>query len=313
MYSWQQILEELPRRDQLVILRKPFDPIEVRHLAACLSEKWRRGRAIEQQMQELEMRVSREVTRRLELELGALQKFDALGRLTAGIAHEISTPMQCAHSSFEFLQDVLADCDEDVRGAIADGLEGMRRASAIVRSIGEYSHSRPGPGPVDLNRQVQMAAQLARTEYRHDADLVLDLGELPPLHGYADELGRAILNLVVNASHAIAAKRRPSLDQPCLEQIDARGTITIVTRAVAGGVRLSISDTGTGIAPEHRARIFEPFFTTKSLGKGTGQGLAMVHTTVVEHHHGAIEVDSLPGHGTTFHLQLPLSIQVAAA
>ena len=305
MYTWQEILGRLPRRDQLVILRKPFDPIEVRQLAACLSEKSRRGRVLAQQMQELEERVAREVARRLELELGALQKFDALGRLAAGIAHEINTPMQYVQSSLEFLGEALQQAEplelhDEMTSSIRDALDGVSRVAAIVRGVGEYAYVNHGPGPVDLNRQVHMAAQLGRAEYKRDAELVLDLGELPPLHGHADDLGRAILNLLVNASHAIGAKRKPG----------EIGKITITTRAQPGCVRLSISDTGIGIPTEFRARIFEPFFTTKALGKGTGQGLAIVRKAVVEQHHGSIEVDSVPGEGTTFHVTLP--VQVAA-
>ncbi len=312
MYTWAEILERVPRRDQLVILRKPFDPIEVRQLAACLSDKAARGRALAQQMQELERRVATEVARRLELELGEVQKFEALGRLAAGVAHEINTPIQYIQTSLEFLGDALdhiqlhskhPDLAVEMTQSIADALDGVARVSAIVRSVGEYAHINHdrNAAPVDLNRQVQMAAQLGRTEYKRDAELVLDLAEVPPVYGYADALGRAILNLVVNASHAITAKH------------GSRGTITISTRAVQDGVQLSIADTGVGIPLEHRARIFEPFFTTKELGKGTGQGLAIVRQTIVEQHSGKIEVDSVLGVGTTFRLFLPSQTQGLAA
>ena len=120
------------------------------------------------------------------------------------------------------------------------------------------------------------------------------------MEGYADELGREILNLLINASHAITAK-------------GGRGQITISTRALADGVRLSVADTGIGIPPEHRSHIFEPFFTTKELGKGTGQGLAIVRKTIVEQHAGRIEVESVVGQGTTFHLFIPRDSRGVAA
>ncbi len=303
MYTWHEILDKVPRRDQLVILRKPFDPIEVRQLAACLSDKAARGRALAHQLDQLEQRVASEVARRLELELGALQKFEALGRLAAGVAHEINTPMQYIQSSLEYLGDAieqskLRDSQPEIAGemslSVLDALDGVSRVAAIVRSVGEYAHvqRRQQAAPVDVNRQIQMAAQLGRTEYKRAAELVLDLGELPPVEGYADELGRAILNLLINASHAITAK-------------GTRGKITISTRALVDGVQLSVSDTGIGIPPEHRSHIFEPFFTTKELGKGTGQGLALVRKTIVEQHAGRIDVESVVGQGTTFHLFLP--------
>ena len=311
MYTWHEILERVPRRDQLVILRKPFDPIEVRQLAACLTDKAARGRALAKQMEQLEARVASEVARRLELELGALQKFEALGRLAAGVAHEINTPMQYIQSSLEYLVDALdqsrlrdlqPELANEMSLSVTDALDGVARVAAIVRSVGEYAHvqHRHHAAPVDVNRQIQMAAQLGRAEYKRAADLVLDLGELPPVDGYADELGRAILNLLINASHAISAK-------------GCRGKITISTRALADGVRLSVADTGIGIPLEHRTHIFEPFFTTKELGKGTGQGLAIVRKTIVEQHAGRIDVESVVGQGTTFHLFIPRDSRGVAA
>ena len=311
VYTWQEILDRVPRRDQLVILRKPFDPIEVRQLAACLTDKAARGRALAKQMEHLEARIASEVARRLELELGALQKFEALGRLAAGVAHEINTPMQYIQSSLEYLGDALdqsglrdlqPELTNEMHLSVSDALDGVARVAAIVRSVGEYAHvqRRQHATPVDVNRQIQMAAQLGRAEYKRAAELVLDLGELPPVEGYADELGRAILNLLINASHAITAK-------------GGRGQITISTRALADGVRLSVADTGIGIPPEHRSHIFEPFFTTKELGKGTGQGLAIVRKTIVEQHAGRIEVESVVGQGTTFHLFIPRDSRGVAA
>ncbi|MBS1123324.1 MAG: hybrid sensor histidine kinase/response regulator [Deltaproteobacteria bacterium] len=314
-YSWQDILARTPRRDQLVILRKPFEPIEVRQLAACMSEKWHRGRELQRDMERLEAQVQREVARRLQIELGVSQKFESLGRLAAGIAHEINTPTQYIQSSLEFLAETIGDLKpesggetaelfDSMTGAIGDALSGVARVTAIVRSVREYAHtSDTQHDTVDLNRQIRMAAELAKSQYKYSADLVLDLGELPPVRGHADELGRAILNLVINAAQAITAKRDGG----------RRGRITITTRATASVVTVSVADTGTGIPDEHRARVFEPFFTTKSLGEGTGQGLAMVRAAIVDRHHGTIDFESVVGAGTTFHLSLPRCQQERAA
>ena len=302
-YSWHDILARLSVRDQLVILRKPFDPIEVRQLAACLTEKWRRGRAVAARMAELEQEIAREVGRRLEIELRGSQKFEALGRLAAGIAHEINTPSQFIQSSLEFLGETFAELDAplsaearaDISTAISDATNGVSRITSIVRSVREYAHtSGEQHEPVDLNRQVRMAGELARSQYKHEAELVLDLAEIPAVPGHADELGRAILNLLVNAAHAIRARKDQRL-----------GKITIKTRRTEGGVELAISDTGTGISPEARDRIFEPFFTTKALGEGTGQGLSIVRATIVDRHHGTMRFETEYGHGTTFILTLP--------
>jgi two-component system NtrC family sensor kinase len=301
IYSWQEILAKVPRRDQLLILRKPFDAIEVRQLAACLTEKVRRGRELSTRMAELEARVEREVGRRLEVELAHHQKFEELGRLAAGIAHEISTPAQYIQSSLDFLGELVTEMTEapavaapleDLRTAVNDATHGVGRITAIVRSVREYSHSTTEAEPIDLNHQIKMASELARSQYKYDAELALDLEEVPVICGYADELGRTIMNLLINAAHAIRAKGA------------GVGKITVATRATKESVTVSVSDTGTGIAPEHREKVFEPFFTTKPRGEGTGQGLALVRNTV-EHHGGAIRLETTPGIGTTFILSFP--------
>ncbi len=310
IYSWQEILAKVPRRDQLLILRKPFDAIEVRQLAACLSEKTRRGRELAARMQELEARVEHEVGRRLEVELAHHQKFEELGRLAAGIAHEISTPAQYIQSSLDFLDELVTEMVDspvitppldDLRTAVKDATHGVGRITAIVRSVREYSHTSTEPEPLDLNHQVRIASELASSQYKYDAELALDLEEVPPIQGHADEVGRAIMNLLINAAHAIRAKPHRGL-----------GTITVATRATSGGVSVSISDTGTGIAPEHHEKVFEPFFTTKPRGVGTGQGLPLVRTTM-ERHGGSIQFETQHGVGTTFTLQFPLTVRSSAA
>ncbi len=310
IYSWQEILAKIPRRDQLMILRKPFDAIEVRQLAACLTEKTRRGREIVARMQELEARVEHEVGRRLEVELANHQKFEELGRLAAGIAHEISSPTQYIQSSLDFLDELVTELVEtpsaevpidDLRGAVRDATHGVKRITSIVRSVREYSHTSDEPEPLDLNHQVKIASELASSQYKYDAELALDLADVPVIQGHADEVGRAIMNLLINAAHAIRAKPHEGL-----------GRITVTTRLTDQGVAVSITDTGTGIAPEHREKVFEPFFTTKPRGVGTGQGLPLVRA-MVERHGGTIRFETATGVGTTFVLTFPLDARAVAA
>ena len=313
IYTWPEILARLPRRDQLVILRKPFDPIEVRQLAACLTEKARRGRELAQQMMQLEAQVQREVTRRLHSELAGSRKFDDLGRLAAGIAHEISTPAQYIQSNLDFLSEIVGELVvapatpvvwDELRGAIDEALNGVKRVTTIVRSVREFAHqSYNAFEELDVNQLVRMAAELARSEYKYDAELILDLREVPTLRGDPDELGRSIMNLLINGAHAIRAKRRDG---------DRLGRLTISTQAVPGSVVISVTDTGTGIPEEHHARVFEPFFTTKARGVGTGQGLALVQT-MVEHHRGTVRFDTVANVGTTFVITLPIQAAVNAA
>ncbi len=309
IYSWQEILAKIDRRDQLVILRKPFDAIEVRQLAACLTEKTRRGRELAERMAQLEARVENEVARRLEVELAHHQKFEELGRLAAGIAHEISTPTQYIQSSLDFIDELVTEMVDspaapvpldDMRNAVRDAVHGVGRITTIVRSVREYSHTNTDPEPIDLNHQIKLAAELARSQYKYDAELVLDLAEVPVIQGHADELGRTIMNLLINAAHAIRAKGA------------GVGRITVASSVSNGSVTVSVADTGTGIAPEHRAKVFEPFFTTKPRGEGTGQGLPLVRATV-ERHHGTIRFDTTQGVGTTFILTFPLEGRAVAA
>jgi signal transduction histidine kinase len=321
-YSWESLLERLTAHDQLVILRKPFDPIEVRQLAACLSEKWRRGRKLAQRVISLEARVA--AAARMQVELERAQKFDALGRLAAGIAHEISTPIQCIQSNLEFIADGIgrltgavhglrarvgalggrAPADEaldllnlEIPQALADAGDGVRRVTGIVRSVRDYAHPSRQHGPVDINRQIRAVVELARSEYKRDAELVLELGELPMVPGHADELGSVILNLLINAAQAIHGAR---------DTTGSRGRITITSRATAEHVIVEVADTGPGIAEADRDLVFELFYTTKPIGEGTGQGLAIARATVVDGHHGTLTFESEPGRGTTFRICLPI-------
>jgi signal transduction histidine kinase len=148
--------------------------------------------------------------------------------------------------------------------------------------------------PCDLNRVVTTTLTVARNEYKYVAELVADLQEdLPQVTCLAGEVGQVVLNMVVNAAHAIAEKGA------------GQGTIRVATRAVGDEVQIAIGDSGTGIPPAVRERIFDPFFTTKPVGKGTGQGLFLAHAVVVRKHGGRIDVASVVGEGTTFTIVLP--------
>ncbi len=303
IYSWKEILAKVPRRDQLLILRKPFDPIEVRQLAASLTEKWRRGRDLADQLAQLEARVQREVARRLATELASSQKFEELGRLTAGIAHDLSTPAQYISSSLEFIDELATEIAashripqiESIRTAVAEATHGSERLRSMIRTMRTYMHTKSDVVELlDVNQQICLAAELARAEYRGDAELVLALSPVPSISGHPDQIGRAVMNLIVNAAHAIRAKTKGT----------SVGTITISSEARDGFIIVGVADTGVGIAAEHRDRIFEQFFTTKPRGEGTGQGLAMVRSTV-ERHGGLVRFESTPGVGTRFVFELP--------
>lgn len=205
----------------------------------------------------------------------------------------------------EEFDSILASSDltfvlAEVPKALDQALHGVRAISTIVNAMKEFSH--PGSKAkttLDLNRAVENTVALGRSEWKYVADVELQCDPgLAPIPCYPGEVTQVILNLLVNAAHAIADKAK-NLGE------EIRGTITITTRQENEFVELTIADTGTGIPKTIRERIFEPFFTTKEVGRGTGQGLAFAHAVVVQKHGGKLWVESEVGVGSTFGLRLP--------
>ena len=163
----------------------------------------------------------------------------------------------------------------------------------------EFSH--PGVDEktaIDINHAIESTIIVARNEWKYFSEMVTDFDTgLPSVPCFPGEFNQAILNIIVNAAHAIRDMDREE---------NEKGTITISTRKQADSVEIRISDTGPGIPLNIQGKIFDPFFTTKDVGKGTGQGLAITHNVIVEKHNGVITLDSGPGKGTTFIITLPL-------
>ncbi|GEM_PF-1232777 len=189
--------------------------------------------------------------------------------------------------------------DVELPKAFERAADGVGRISEIVKAMRTFSH--PGTGEfksVDLNEAVRTTATVARNEWKYVARLDEHLApDLPMVLGMPGDLNQVILNMIVNASHAIEEKVGDS---------GKMGTITVATRLVDGLAELSIADTGVGVAPELLSRIFDPFFTTKEVGKGSGQGLAIAHDIIVGKHGGSLDVRSEPGSGTEFIIRLKL-------
>jgi PAS domain S-box-containing protein len=186
----------------------------------------------------------------------------------------------------------------EVPQAIGQTLEGVQRVSKIVRAMKEFSHpGSEGKCAIDINHAIETTIAVARNEWKYVADLQTSFADnLPPVPCLVGEFNQVILNLLINAAHAIGGAGR------------GMGTITITTRCDGAWVEVQIRDTGSGVPEDIRARIFEPFFTTKEVGKGTGQGLALAHTVIVKKHDGQIWFESEVGKGTTFFLRLPLHV-----
>jgi two-component system, NtrC family, sensor kinase len=195
----------------------------------------------------------------------------------------------------------LAYLAEEVPKAISQSLEGLSRITTIVSAMKEFSHpDNDEKQPVDLNHAIQNTLTVCRNEWKYVAETVLDFDNtLPLVSCLPGVINQVILNLIVNASHAIAdATNRGQR---------GKGSIDIKTRREGNWAKILISDTGTGIPEKNRAKIFTPFFTTKEVGKGTGQGLAICHSAIVGKHGGTIEFESEVGKGTTFIVSLPLA------
>jgi PAS domain S-box-containing protein len=194
----------------------------------------------------------------------------------------------------------------EVPVAIQHTLEGVERISKIVRAMKDFAHpGREEKAPADLNQIIDSTVTVARNEWKYVADMQTDFDRsLPLVLCHPAEIGQVILNLVINAAHAI--------EDVVQQGRAAKGGITIATRRRDGWAEIRISDTGGGIPENIRHRIFDPFFTTKEIGRGTGQGLAICYPVIVGKHGGRITFDSEVGRGTTFTIGLPLGEQAGA-
>ena len=200
-------------------------------------------------------------------------------------------------------REELAEVDylrSEIPKSMKQSMEGIGRVAAIAKAIREFSH--PGSSekiPVDLNSAVESTALVSRNEWKYVAELKTELDrDLPAVCCVPGELNQVILNLIVNAAHAIADK--PSCSP------GSKGLITVSTRKEGDWAELRVSDTGTGIPDAVRSNVFNPFFTTKPVGKGTGQGLAIAHTVIVKKHRGTVRFETELGVGTTFIIRLPV-------
>ena len=282
----------------------------------------------------------------LHQQLLQAQKLESIGQLAAGIAHEINTPTQYIGDNVRFLKDAFTDLtsliaeygkvlatvkenaalaetlkeslnaidrvDKDfllneIPNAIDQGLEGVTRVATLVSAMKEFSH--PGTkekSPVNLNKAIESTITVARNEWKYVADMETDFDQtLPAIPCLPGEVNQVILNLIVNAAHAIG--------DVVAKGGTKKGKIRIQTRNCEDWVEIRIQDSGTGIPKHVQARVFDPFFTTKEVGKGTGQGLAIARSVVVDKHDGSIHFETEEGKGTTFIICLPFDGKAVAA
>lgn len=341
--SWEDVLDRLDARDRLLILKKPFDPIEVRQLASMLTAKWQMAQQAAAHLTQLEAGVHRrtlELTRanealeaevrerkHLQGQMVQSEKLASIGQLAAGVAHEINNPIGYIFSNFGTLEgylgklfDMLAAYEkaephvqapevaqalcrlrkdieleflkEDIPELMRESRQGVERVRRIVQDLKDFARvdATQDFQWADLHRGIDSTLNVVASEVKYKAEVVKEYGVIPEIECLPSQINQVVMNLVVNAAHAMDKER---------------GRITLRTGAAEDHVWLEVADDGAGIAPDTLKRIFEPFFTTKPVGKGTGLGLSLSHGIVAKHK-GRIEVDSVLGVGTTFRVVLPL-------
>lgn len=192
--------------------------------------------------------------------------------------------------------------------AFTQTLDGIARVSEIVRAMRQFTHvSITERKVIDLNQAIQNAITVTRNEWRYAAAMETNLDpDLPAVPCFPGEINQVLLNLIVNAAHAIG--ERANIAVRTRENLETKGRITISTRQDRDWVEMLVADTGTGIPEAIREHVFDLFFSTKDVGKGTGQGLSICHAVVVEKHKGTISFETEAGKGTTFIVRLPLNV-----
>jgi signal transduction histidine kinase len=256
---------------------------------------------VERELRDAEQRAQQ---RRLHEQVLISDRMAYVGTLAAGVAHEINNPLAAICANLELVAAAIDDIAttpgiagrlDDVIEEVRDARECAERVRLIVRDLKVFSRApdEERSGPVDVNRVLESSLRLAWNDIRHRARLEKDLGPLPPVDANEARLGQVFLNLITNAAQAIPVG-------------DAENNVVRVRTEVAadGRVAIEVSDTGTGIAPEHLPRIFDAFYTTKGVGAGRGLGLSICHR-IVRGLDGEILVESARDQGTTFRILLP--------
>ncbi len=253
------------------------------------------------------------------------EKLASIGQLAAGIAHEINNPvgfLKSNHlmlekytskirSGWEAAREVAGPAIEEIEARMdlpfvfsefdtlfTESAEGFSRIMRIVGNLKSFSRIDQSQEleAYDVNSGIESTLTVAQNEIKYVADTRVDLGELPRIRARGGEINQVILNILVNSAQAIESQKR-----------EGKGLIEIETRLVGDQVRIILRDDGPGVPESIRTRIFDPFFTTKEPGKGTGLGLSISYDIIVTKHGGKLAVDSGPGAGTTFVIELPVS------
>jgi len=331
--TMQDVIEGL-RLGAWDYLTKPIHPLEL--LQHSVEQALERAHLLRQAREHHEyigeQKKSMKEKEILHAQLLQAHKLESVGQLASGIAHEINTPTQFVSSNVSFLDEAFNDVqkmvgtlinakqaltgdvlmqaletadwpylEKEIPLAIQQSREGLSRVAHLVRAMKEFSH--PGgkeAEPVDINHLIETTVTVARNEWKYSSEVQLNLApDLPDVSCLAGEIGQVLLNLLVNAAHAITEKLGKTPE-------DGKGLISITTKVDGSSVLINIRDSGCGIPDFAKAKIFDPFFTTKAVGCGTGQGLAIAYDVVTRKHGGTLIFSTAVGAGTTFTIKLPI-------
>lgn len=312
-YGWDEIAAAIGVTDRCLVLRKPFDPLEVRQLASALTHKTellrvqtdhvaRLDQLVRERTSELEAALESlraEGVHRAEMEraLAHAQRMQALGQLTAGIAHEINNPLLVVRGHLEMIEDELdhRGLDDLIRPVQAT-IAAANRIANVVRDVRSFATPQDGPvEPVEIAPVIESALGLLGASSMRGITLTRAFEAVPRAQALGRRLEQVVVNLLSNASKAFPPghARAPEI------RIDVFAPSTTE-------IAIEVTDNGGGIRADHMPRLFDPFFTTRTVGHGAGLGLT-VSKGIVEGFGGRIEVESEHGLGTTVRVVLPAS------
>ena len=320
-YSWEGFFEALGKSDRFLILKKPFEVVEVRQLAHALVEKWRLALENDLQLRFLEERVEertralkeaneslvREAAERSRLEghLRVADQLRAVGQMAAGVAHELNTPVQFAADNLFYVRGRCLETNElqqdKALEASLDAVdEGLDRIARIVRVIRDLADNRPQhPREVDLEEAVNRTMTVARGQLPEGVRLELTVEEdLPAVRCDPVAFHQALLHLVINATEAVSEMASAPQDQ------DLQPLVAVAVGATNGNVEVIVRDNGPGIPLELQDRVFDPFFTSRG-PEHMGRGLASALAIVTQNLSGSLSFESDPGSGTEFRMMFP--------
>ena len=292
-------------------------------VAKDISEDKKTERQLSQQ--NIELKQINDKLKEAQNQLLQSEKMASVGQLAAGVAHEINNPAGYVNSNIGSLKSYVNDLyrlldkyeeyelslsaaeieavktikndiefsflKEDMPNLISESLEGITRLKNIVQDLKDFSRVDKMEWQwADIHKGIDSTLNIANNELKYKTEVIKEYGDIPEVECIASQINQVIMNVLVNAAHAI----------------EERGLITIRTGMNDdNGVWIKISDTGKGISKENIRRIFDPFFTTKPVGQGTGLGMSLCYS-IIEKHSGSIDVESEVGKGTTFIISLPV-------